>query len=724
VTAAPADAVLLVTGPPGSGKTMALAARAMALADDAALERSSSFDDDVAPERSSSPRNARPVLVICSHASGVRAFRAALTALGSRADIRVDTAPGHALTMLRSHYALAGIRPDVRAGGERASRAIVQAAARGLLDMAWPELRDGEFDLNLPFLSRPDKFLDEAAALIRQLRAGRIGPEEFERACVAGLTAFYGDEVEAALVKCRDPELQSRLSRRGREALRANPAVLQQQRRAERDLGVLLGRLYREYLRVARAAQLWADEDILDECVRWLVDDAVSARAIASLYAGAIVDDAEDAQSAVSDLLVALTAAGLPGVTLAGWTEAALDGIQGRRSALAALAPTQRIVLPPGGATPHPTAQRFGSEAEEVAALASSLEDLLRQSTAPDEIAVLTRSTDAAAVYAGLLEQRGLPGDAPLDRFAAPHDIADWLALCAIVDDPYDHEHLLRVLASPLLGLSDASIYALCEDPAAVTQLALDVGVGDERKRPGSERQRTALARNMLEGTVDARLPQRTRELIVRFREQLATWRTRFVGAPPAAAVAQLARAGGFMRHWDAAPEHRRARLLEDYARVVEVFVADSTSGERRTLNQLVRAFEDETLPIRPASRSSHAIACDTISGAKGERWPHVFVVGLAHERFPRVYVSRGMAFSRTYGLVVRENVASGAAQAAKFAWYYARFNAKALYLAEEQRALKYGLSRGTVTVSASGFGKPPRWAKDFDLFSVLDKPA
>jgi superfamily I DNA/RNA helicase len=711
VAAAPADGVLLVTGPPGSGKTTALATRAMRLAGDVALERSSS---------SIGTRPPKSVLVICSHEPGVRAFRAALAGLGASADICVDTAPSHALGMLRSHYALAGVRPDVRAGGELASRAIVREAAVGLLDLTWPELREGEVDINLPFLSRPDKFLDEAAALIRQLRAGRVSPEEFERASVSGLSLFYGDEVEAAIAKCRDPDLQSRLSRRGREALRAIPAVLQQQRRAERDLGLLLARLYREYLRAARTAPLLSDEDIVDECVRWLVDDAASARAIASGYAGAIVDDAEDAHGAASDLVVALMAAGLPGLTLAGWSEAALDGIQGRRSALAAMEPTERIALAPPAAAPQPGSHRFDGEAEEVAQLALSLDDLLRQGTAPDEIAVLTRSADAAAIYADLLERRGLPTDAPLDRLAAPHDIADWLALCAVVDDSSDHEHLLRVLASPLLGLSDASVYALCEDPAAVTQLALDVGVGDERKRPGSERQRTALARNMLEGTVDARLPQPARDLIVRFREQLAVWRARFTGIQPAAAIAQLARAGGFITNWNAAPGHRRLRLLEDFARVVEAFAADRAGGSQRTLNQLVRAFEDGALPVRSACRSSDAIVCDTIAGAKGERWPHIFVVGLAHERFPRVYVSRPMAFSRTYGLIVRENVAPGAAQTAKFAWYYARFNAKALYLAEEARALKYGLSRGTVTASASGFGKPPRWAKDYDLLLVL----
>lgn len=111
----------------------------------------------------------------------------------------------------------------------------------------------------------------------------------------------------------------------------------------------------------------------------------------------------------------------------------------------------------------------------------------------------------------------------------------------------------------------------------------------------------------------------------------------------------------------------------------------------------------------------------DSIVAIKGLRYEHVFVVGVAHERFPRIYTSHAMAFSRTYGLIVRENVARGAAQTAKFAWYYARFGAKSMYLNEEQRALAYGLSRARASASASGFGVPPRWAKDQDLLASLE---
>lgn len=699
---APSSGVCLINGLPKSGKTVALAARAAALA----------------------PQG--PIVIWCSHESGAHAMRDALAAVNAPAEIWAGTAPQYLLGLLRSHYALAGVHPQVSAGGESAARAIVEHAAAGLLDLTWSEVNAPNFDFNLPGLSRPDAFLDEAAVLIRQLRSARITPEAFARGCQAGVTAFYGDEVEAALAKSRDRSVLERSSRRGREALGVSPAVLQAQRRAERGLGLVLARLYREYILAARTAQLLSDEDIIDECVRWLVEDSASARSIASSIAALLLDDAEDAHAGVADALTTLTAAGLRSMTLAGWENAAIDGLNGRRSALRVLPASTTVTLAPLGDQPIPStvSNRFTSEAEEVAHVAVSIANLLREGVAPRDIAVLTRSADAAACYEERLATFGLPVDPPLERFAAPREIDDWLALAAVLDDPLDQAHLLRVLAAPMLGLSDASIFALCEDPQTVTQLALGVGVGDERRREATAAAKKTLARNVFEGAVDDRLNETARDRIVRLRTAIAGWRADLAKAPAWEVARSLAHLGGFIRHWASAPEYRQARLRDDCQRVVEALAERAAVDPARTLNELVHDFEDGMLVVRPADRSPRAIACDTITSVKGLHWRHLFVVGLAYERFPRVYVSRKMAFSRTYGLIARENVAPGAAQTAKFAWYYARFDAKALYLAEERRALAYGLSRGTRSASASGFGTPPRWAKDADLLAWRDANA
>ena len=698
---APADGVCVISGVPSSGKTVALAARAAALA----------------------PLG--PVVIWCSHDCGVRAMRDALAFVNASPHIWTGTAPQFLLGLLRSHYALAGVHPEVRAGGEGAARAIVERAAVGLLDLTWSEVNEPSFDFNLPGLSRPDAFLDEAAVLIRQLRGARIGPAEFARGIDAGTTAFYGSEVEAALAKCRDPRVLERASRRGRSALGASPAVLHAQRRAERGLGLVLARLYREYVMAARTAQLLSDEDIVDECVRWLVEDRASTQAIASAVSAILVDDAEDAHAGVGDALTTLVAAGLRSLTIAGCENAAIDGLNGRRSVLRAVSAGATVTLAPAGEAPvialgmSSTSTRFKTEDEEVAHIARSIADLLRGGVAAREIAVLTRSSDAAVCYEEKLTALGLPVDPPLERFARPREVDDWLALVAVFDDPKDQAHLLRVLASPMLGLSDASLFALCEDPQTVTQLALGVGVGDERRREASAAATKTLARNVFEGAVDERLNETARNRVSGFRAAMARWRAELANAPAWEVARRLAHVGGFDRQWASAPSHRRERLRDDAERVIEAIAERAQLDPTLPLNTLIHDFEDGKLVVRAAERSSDAIACDTITSAKGCHWRHVFLAGLAYERFPRVYISRKMAFSRTYGLIVRENVAPGAAQTAKFAWYYARFDAKALYLAEERRALAYGLARGTVSASASGFGTPPRYAKDYDLLAA-----
>ncbi len=648
-------------------------------------------------------------------------MRHALASAGAPARAIADTAVGHFARWMRSNYALASVSPLLRSGGEAAARAIVRQAATGLLDLSWPMLRSGAVSLDLPFLSRPQAFLDEASRLFRQLRRSRIDPVGFERGCRNGLDVFYGTGVERALVLVREPGLSARASRRGRDALAAKADTLALQRRAERDLGILLTRLYEEYVIAAHASPLVSDEDIIDTCLSWLERDERAARSLATRLQSILVDDAEDAEPALADLLELLRKCGLRGATLAGSENSAIDGFTGRRSLLDASEPRERIVLPPRPdiTAPHVT-KRFDNEAAEADGVARAMHDLLAAGTKPSDIALLTRSHDGAAVYAGLLAQRGVPILPPRDRFGAPHDVLDWLALVAVVSDPLDHAHLLRVLASPLVGLADASLFALCDDPSSVTQLALDVGAEEKHRRADEARQRTALARNVLEGGADHRLPDAPRETIVRFRRQLERWREETKDLDPPRVLAYLAAAAGFAQRWRAAPPHLQSRLFDDQQRLIAA-VSDETARCADPLPSLVRKLEDGEIPMRLAGRSEASVACEAIVDCKGERWPHVFVAGLAYERFPRVYVARAMAFTKNYGLLVRENVAPGAAQTAKFAWFYAKFDAKSRYLKEERRALRYALSRGTIGATATGFGKPPRWAADHDLLADLN---
>jgi len=692
----PEREALIVTGRPGSGKTTAVARRAV---------------------RSDDPR---PAIIICPSSSSCSAMTGAVAALGPGRPTVVDTLAGHLACWMRSEYAAAGVSPELRIGDGAAARRMVKKAARGLLDMSWPMLQEPGFDINIPGLSRPDAFLEEAAQLIRMLRRLRIGVDEFARGCTAGSAAFYGEQYAAVSRRLHDPELCSRLSRRAREAVRAGPPQLIAQQRAERDLARILTRLYGEYIAAAAGECEWSEEDVIDHGVAWLAADERAARGVARRTSAIFVDDAEDAEPALPALLKILRSAGIAERALAGCEDAQIGALLGTRSAIAGDAGgAQPVALTPRALADQPVeAMRFASESEEADWLARSIADLLREGAQPAEIAVLTRSADSGAVYARLLAERGAPVCAPSALFQAPDDIADLLALAAVVDDAKDHAHLLRVLSSPLVGLSDQSVWTLSRPAEDSAQLVLDIGARGGQSKLRRDARAATLSDNVFGGHVDDRLSDAARAALVALRERFASWEAHSRGSASAATLAHLIVDGGFGDRWAAAPLHLRARLADDGARLVEALDNLARLRPKMRLRDAVRSLENGGATQRAARSTPGSITCDAIACVKGLRFARVFVAGVAFERFPRIYVSRGLAFTRTYGLIARENVAGGASQTAKFGWYYAKFEAKARYLEGERRILRYGLSRANLSAVVTGFGKPPAWAAAQDLLA------
>jgi uncharacterized membrane protein YeaQ/YmgE (transglycosylase-associated protein family) len=686
--------VLAVKGGAAAGKTNALAA--------------------IAADRAARGK----VLVVCSHAASRRTFDRALAASrGTVSSIVVDTLAGHLARMMRAEYASVGISPRFVAGGAAAGQALVERAARGLLDLAWPELRDGTLDLDLPFARRPGALLEAAGALFELLRRTRITAAEFGAGCVAGLHAFYGDDVERARDLLNQAQRTRRGSKRAREAMLATEAGLRSQLRAERDLARILDHLYRDYITVARASTVKPESEIIGSGMDWLSSDAGAAAAAFAGFDAVLVDDAEDAEPALAEFLAIAAAAGVGYLAIAGRDESAIDELHGRR-ALFVPPDAQVVVIGPPPPPPKPEGHRFIGEIEESDWIAHRIADLLGAGSRPDEIAILSRDRDAALIYAGLLAARGLPALPPPNEYAAPDDIADLFALAHIVEDPYDQARLLRVLASPLVGFSDATLWTLCGDASGAAQLPLDVGGGEQTRGRDRGAVRTLLTDNVLYGGADRALPEPAREVLRRFRDRLSKWRATCAVLSPSDAFALLTRDAGFASRWRAGPQFAASRVADDSARIVEALESAVSSGVARSLRAAIAAVEGRLIEPRPAARSTTGIICDGIVDVKGERFDHVVVAGVAHERFPRIYVSRAMAFSRKYGLIVRDNVADGAAQTAKFAWYYAKFEAKRRYLDGERRALRYGLSRGVSSAAVTGYGTPPHWAKDEDLLA------
>ncbi|HEY7980222.1 MAG TPA: hypothetical protein VID19_01965 [Candidatus Eremiobacteraceae bacterium] len=683
-----------IDGVTGAGKTTALAALAATLA-----------------------ANGR-VVVVCSHEASCRAFRRALCTIGAAGGpIIVDTLVGHLARMLRADHMAAMITPNFTIGGPRAVEVVIARAARGLLDLTWAELRDGSIDLDLPFARRPGALIEAAGDLCELLRRTRVSAEEFAEGAAAGLGNFYGDDVERARELLAQAQATGRGSKRARESMRASGSSLRVQRRAERDLAVVLAHLYREYVAAARLAPVKTEGEIIGSATDWLLSDAEAAARAFDGCSGMLVDDAEDAEPALREFLEIAAAAGVSYVAVAGRESAAVDELHGRR----ALVPQPDAHIVNGGppaSGPQPQAHRFASEIEESDWIADRISALLRAGAAPDEIAVLARDREAAQIYAGLLAERGLPALPPASAFAAPDDIADLFALAHVVEDPYDQARLLRVLASPLVGFSDASLWTLCGDATPDAQLSLDVGAGEGKRGRDRGAMRTRLANNVLYGDADGSLPESSRAVLQRFRSRLAQWSATCMSLNPAEAFAFLAHAAGFTIRWRLQAHFAQLRLADDAARIEDALAAAAGSGVARTLRAAADAVEDGLIAPRPAARTAAALICDGIVEVKGEHFTHVIVAGVAHERFPRIYLPRAMAFSRKYGLIVRDNVADGAPQTAKFAWYYAKFDAKRRYLDGERRALRYALSRGIASAAVTGYGFPPRWAKDEDLLA------
>jgi len=680
---------LFVTGPPGSGKTTALAALAARWAHDGV------------------------VTVICANDASRAAFEAATARLDVRERLLVDTVPGHLASWMRAEFAASGASPQLAVGAEADSIAMAREAGRTILDMTWPGFRSTEFVLDLPFLARPDIFFEEAAGLFRQLRCRLVDPDAFSAGCACGIEAFYGDDVERARALCSDGTVRANASHKGREAMSATVDRLRVQRRAECDLAVLLAFLYSGYASLAGGRAVLCAEDVTAEGVAWLRRDRDAVERLAARSGGFIVDDAEDAEPALAPMIEALERGGGVRLAVAACPSSAIEGIRGRR-ALPLGDAVRKIVLPPPAPHSAITAARFSDEDAEADAVAREIRELLANDVRPPEILVLTRDRHAAAVYVRALSERGVPIAAPHDAWQAPDDVADLLALACVVDDPYDHAHLLRVLSSPVVGLSDLSLLRLCRDPEDADQLALDVGLDDARMSGARGIASTTLAENVLYGLADQRLSDAARSSLVAFRERSKLWRTACARMSTSSALAYLMEAGGFLAAWHAAPVHLRERVAEDARRLIAA--ACVLSG---ALGEVARLLESGLAAIEPAKPSGGAVVSETIAGVKGSRAPYVFVTGVAHNRFPRVYVSHALAFTKQWGLIARENVAGGASQTAKFAWYYAKHGAKRMYIEEERRALAYALSRADVAAHASGYGTTPRWAADQDLLAA-----
>jgi len=252
---------------------------------------------------------------------------------------------------------------------------------------------------------------------------------------------------------------------------------------------------------------------------------------------------------------------------------------------------------------------------------------------APRHIAVLSRRKTKLQPLIEALNAADIPfrqyGGAGF--YEAP-EVRDALAWLRLVTDPLDDFAAARALSSPMIGISDASLTALCK------------GMREEASHLAS---RAALEGMPSEFDADARVR------LERFRRTIDAL-AEFAGAPLVVAwEATLDRAGLFLAA-DVRSGHRhdQARAnLEKLSAMVRAF-ADRNPGARPLdFDRYVRELSDAEADDQEADPpSADAVNVMTIHAAKGLEWPIVFVIDVWP---PQPYVYAPALLERSSGALL-----------------------------------------------------------------------
>jgi superfamily I DNA/RNA helicase len=685
---------LAILGPPGSGKTTALVARAERLARDA---------EEI-------------VLLLAPSDAGVSRLRRA-------ADARVACSTFGDLA-----FAIIGDADAI--DDVRASQHFERAGA-DLFALEWTEFSD-ELDPEITGLRAPERFSAAAFRLIRKLRASLLSPDDFKAIGLRGAATFYAQPPNFA-----SADLIMDTSAKYRDSLRASPSELERQRLREIDLVKILARLYASYVESLVAHGCLTPTDAVYEAT-YLLRAQPERRATArARYAAALVDDAQDLTAGQLALLAEIFGPAFAGVTLAGDADQATRGFAtGARGADAFKNIANTIVLdvqhrsdpdiervarraldptgPPLALTSRDEEivafYRADSMRDEARYVTAEIEALVRAGTPPERIAVISRTLGCAQTFVNALLARNVPVD--LAGAASLYDypaVLDALAALWSAVDPFRHDFLLRSLEAPWMRLCDASIATLCADATDPQPLLFELpdDVPETGDRRWDRRRNLRLGRNVTRGDVDADLPADARERLAAFRAARTRWE-------------RLGRTLDLSRHARTildesvlatlAPGARGRFDAALVARLLDEIDAFSRRDPLATLDDFlafvesVARAEADLLAIAP--RDPAAVRVLDVEAAKGEEFDAVFLVDARAGGWPRYYVPDAFLFMPNVGMIPKENVGDAdAARTAKFTYALHRFKIRDKFVAEERRAFYCAATRAKkrLYVSASG---------------------
>ncbi len=584
-------------------------------------------------------------------------------------------------------------------------------ACSSLFAMEWEEFARNQLDPEVPGLRSPQWFLESAFRLIRRLRDAAVEPAEFLSQALTAATEFYAHPPNFA-----DPALIAATKAKVHDSLDVSPKELLRQQRREIDLAKILTRLYESYCELVRTNGRMTGRDATVLAAELLRADPKSAAALRERHRFAFVDDAQELSSGQLRLLRAIFGERLDGVTLCGDPASATASVR-MTLGQAAFAPAQsRVELHEARRAPRIERRRLSSPREEATEIAQRVGEWLAQGIAPERIALLFRSVRSVEGYEAALLDRDIPtavaGDANLfaDRRAL-----DALALLWNVHDPFRHDWMLRTLANPALGLSDASLAILCSEPPDPQRplFALD----DEpaptiRASRWDPKRDLRLGWNVIRGEQDDALSGDAAERVRRFRGLRERWLEllhessfeRFARTVWREALARQGEPGSARAR---AQQLALRRLLERLA----AFVAENPgAGIGDVLEYAEARIESDVETCDLPAESEGFVPILSVEAARGREFDHVVVANVRTGAFPRWYSPDSFLFSPRYGMIPKDNVGEAAAsRTAKFTYYMFRSKASRQYYERERRAFAYALRRAAESALVTASGTPTR---------------
>ncbi len=605
---------------------------------------------------------------------------------------------------------------------------IFAGAAEKLFALEWDEFTAGQLDPEIPGLRSPERFLVSAFRLFRKLRDAAIDPARFLDASLTGATNFYAKPPNFA-----HPDLIHGTKDAYRDSLDVDVRELQRQYRREVDLAKILAQLYGTYIKTLEARKTLTARDAVAHALACMTPHI--AAALRERHRLAFVDEAQDLTPAQTSLLQAVYSPNLLGVTLAGDPASATNTFRGARPEHAFAAATVRVVLTEQRRSPlalEIASRRLCAETERIAAsnvapaivlhrakseddeakfIALRVREALDRGIAPDDVALVFRSTADVHAYEEALLERNVPVIAAGDfNIFGDKRVLDALGLLWNVWDPFKHAWMLRTLSGHALALSDSSVSKLCSEPPNAQTALFQI---DEENPPTQRSGRwdpkrdLRLGWNVIRGEQDGALTDVACERVRRFRSQREGW----VGAMCALPFADFVR---LVWSEGLAPEGppRSARVSAQrliLARLLERLTHYAERNPAANLGDILayadaRAASD--LEACEDSATSGFVRILSIDAARGRSFRYVVLPDARAGSFPRWYVPDSFMFSPKLGMIPKDNVGDArASRTAKFSYYLFSSKVREHYNAEERRAFVYAMRRssGELLVTASG---------------------